>query len=195
MGVGPAGVLSNQRDETIEPEKPSLMLREELQRNALRIESLFLSMSSFVVVPERTAALPTAMAATMRRAKLSNPQQSPVDNVPAPWSCVLRDDAPGKGILLANIAAPGGGVLRPELVLPLVDVPPLLNDIVAPGGDVLPPIDDAATPVLRLTDDVGPGKEVTLDDLFAPGRGGGVLTPGGGGGVLRLVFILCETKR
>lgn len=83
-GVGPAGVLSNQRDETIEPEKPSLMLREQLLRNALRIESLFLSMSSFVVVPERTAALPTAMAATMRRAKSSNPQHLPGDDVPAP---------------------------------------------------------------------------------------------------------------
>ncbi len=57
-------------------------------------------------------------------------------------------------------------------VLPLVDVPPLLNEIVPPGGNVLPPIDDAATPVLRLMDDVDPGKEVTLDDLLAPGGGG-----------------------
>ncbi len=63
--------------------------------------------------------------------------------------------------MLDNIAAPGGGVLRPideiaALVLPLVDVLPLLNNFVAPGGGVLPPINDAATPVLRLLDDVGP---------------------------------------
>ena len=82
-GVGPAGVvgsagvlLSSHRDLTIEPEKPSLMLRDELQRKALRIASLLLSVSSVVVA----TALPTAFD-SMRRAKSSNPQ-SPVNDMP-----------------------------------------------------------------------------------------------------------------
>ena len=75
-GVGPAGVLSNHHDVVIEPEKPSLMLRDELHMKALRIASLFLSASSGIIV----------MASTMRRAKTSNPQQSPSNDVEAPGS-------------------------------------------------------------------------------------------------------------
>lgn len=75
-GVGPAGVLSNHRDVVIEPEKPSLMLRDELHMKALRIASLFLSASSGIIV----------MASTMRRAKTSNPQPSPSNDVEAPGS-------------------------------------------------------------------------------------------------------------
>jgi hypothetical protein len=75
-GVGPAGVLSNHLDVVIEPEKPSLMLRDELHMKALRIASLFGGASSGSIV----------MAEIMRRAKSSNPQLSPRNDVEAPGS-------------------------------------------------------------------------------------------------------------
>ena len=73
------------------------------------------------------------------------------------------------------------------MVLPLVIVLPLLDGIAAPDGGVLPPVNDATTPVLRLMDDVSPGKEVPLDDIAAPGGDGVLPLVAPSGGVLPLI--------
>jgi hypothetical protein len=67
--------------------------------------------------------------------------QLPVNNVAAPGRGVLLDNiaapGPGKEVFLDNIAAPGGSVLPPVNNVP-APVFPLINEVVAP--DRPPPL-------------------------------------------------------